>query len=66
MAYYSIKKCGRCGYIIKPWGNENINLRFGNPIIECENCNAILIEKNIKEYIMFNQLDYVRYFAPQY
>lgn len=54
MAYYSIKKCGRCGYTIKPWENENINLRFGNPIIECKNCNAIIIEKNIKEYIMFN------------
>lgn len=48
MAYYSIKKYGRCGYTIKPWGNENINLRFGNPIIECKNCNAIIIEKNIK------------------
>lgn len=62
MGKYVTKKCSNCnGYIA--WSEPTSGTKFGSPFVNCKHCGAPQIDKEYKEYIMLNPIDYFRLFA---
>lgn len=59
MSVHYIKRCGNCKKVID---RDNEKLKIGNPISNCCNCGAVLVDPYVKEIIMFGTLDYIKYF----
>lgn len=57
------KKCGKCGYVIENWHNYS-GFGIGKPFTQCPRCREVQRDGQYKEWIMFNEFDYIRYFWP--
>ena len=62
MGRYIQRSCGNCGHIIQHFRRDSNLLEIAKPYVICPKCNSIVIISNKKEFIMFNNFDYIRYF----
>ena len=60
---YITKKCGKCKYTIVFRRSASMPGTMGRPFIQCPKCKTWQIDKEYKEYIMWERKDYIIYFG---
>ena len=62
MGKYVTKRCNKCNEYIAHF-QPTSGTKFCSPFVKCSNCGEVQIDRECKEYIMLNAVDYFRLFA---